>query len=161
MGFDHDLAIHLQTLLQHYGLLSPLLDLTTDTEVALFFASHQFERDDEGRLTPTFVGTNGRKAVIYVMRHNVTEMREHEHHRALEKFNPQRPLRQSCVVAMGGEDALNLPAEFIHGIIILDFDDLPINRYSAVDLFPSTSDDHFLGAMKANLSRPEYVTTLA
>jgi hypothetical protein len=161
MGLDHDLSVPLQTLLQHYGLLSPLLDLTSDVDVALFFASHQFKVDNEGRLTPTFVGTNSRKAVLYVFRPNVTEMREHEHHRALEKFHPQRPIRQSCHVALCGQDALNLPVEFIYGIIALDFDNLPADGRLAQELFPNASDDPFLGALKANLSNPQYVTSLA
>jgi hypothetical protein len=161
MGFDHDLSIPLQTLLQHYGLLSPLLDLTSDVDVALFFASHQFESDDDARLTPTFVGTNSRNAVLYVFRPDVTEMRGHEHHRALEKFHPQRPIRQFCHVAFCGQDALNLPAEFIHGIIALDFDDLPGGGRLAQDLFPNVSDDPFLGSLKENLLKPQHVSSLA
>ena len=61
----------LQTLLQHYGLLSPLLDLTTDLDVALFFASHKFGTDPAtGFPKITSVGTNNRKALLYVLREN-------------------------------------------------------------------------------------------
>ena len=112
MGFEHDLNVPLQTLLQHYGLLSPVLDLTTDLDVALFFASHKFETDQTTEQPKiTFVGTNNRKAVVYVPRENPNEMSEHQHHRALERFRPERPNRQSCVVALCGTDALNLPAD--------------------------------------------------
>jgi FRG domain len=159
MGFEHDLNVPLQTLLQHYGLLSPLLDLTTDLDVALFFASHKFETDPATRLpTITFVGTDDRKAVLYIFRENVSEMNEHQHHRALERFRPERPNRQSCVVALGGTDALNLPAEFLYGIIRLDFDDLPMSKYGIRDLFPGPQEDRFLAALQQSLKFPERVT---
>jgi FRG domain len=159
MGFEHDLNVPLETLLQHYGLLSPLLDLTTDLEVALFFASHKFESDPATGLPKiAFVGTNDRKAVIYVLRENVNEMSEHQHHRALERFQPERPNRQSCVIALCGSDALNLPAEFLFGIICLDFDDLPPSKYGVRDLFPGPEEDRFLAALQHGLQFPERVT---
>jgi len=160
MGFNYDLAVRLQTLLQHYGLLSPLLDLTTDIDAALFFATHRLDADPgTGHLTATFIGTNARQSLIYVFRENVEEMGEHEHHRALERCKPQRPLRQSCVVSLGGQDALNLPLEFVFGVIRLDCDDVPIGKYAAVDLFPNESQDDFLAALKSKLRFPHYVTT--
>lgn len=129
MGFKYDLDVPLQTLLQHYGLLSPVLDLTIDPDVALFFASHKFETDQITKQPKiAFVATNDRKAVVYVLREDVNEMSKHQHHRALERFRPERPTRQSCVVALCGTDALNLPAEFLYGIICLDFDDLPVSK---------------------------------
>ena len=64
----------------------------------------------------------------------------------------------SCVVALAGTDALNLPAEFIFGIICLDFDDLPSCKYGLSDLFPGPDDDRFLSALKQRLRFPEHVT---
>ncbi|EOU9620561.1 FRG domain-containing protein [Klebsiella aerogenes] len=39
MGYNYNLADLLNTLLQHYGLFSPYLDLSSDLRVAMFFAS--------------------------------------------------------------------------------------------------------------------------
>ena len=160
MGFTYDLAVPLQTLLQHYGLLSPLLDLTPDLDVALFFATHKLFTDPEtGHSTASFLGTNARQSLLYVFREDVQEMSEHEHHRALERFKPQRPLRQSCVVSPGGLDALNLPLEYVFGVINLDCDDVPIGKYAVGDLFPNANQDGFLAALKTKLRFPNYVTT--
>ena len=68
MGLDFNLATPLQTLLQHYGLLSPVLDLTSDLDVALFFATHSYHPGSDGELCGyTHVGTNERHSVLYVI----------------------------------------------------------------------------------------------
>jgi hypothetical protein len=89
------------------------------------FASHKFGTEPATTQPKvSFIGTNDGKALLYVFREKITEMREHDHHRALDRFKPARPVRQSCVVALGGTDALNLSGEFLADIICLDFDDL-------------------------------------
>jgi FRG domain len=54
---DHHLAPLLATMLQHYGLYSPVLDLTECLDVALFFATYKFRRSGE-TCSYEFVGTN-------------------------------------------------------------------------------------------------------
>ncbi len=66
MGKDFSLVDTLSTLLQHYGLLSTVLDLTSSLEVALFFATHQYIKDNGDSYK--FIGTNNGKAVIYLIR---------------------------------------------------------------------------------------------
>jgi hypothetical protein len=61
-------------------------------------------------------------------------------------------------VALCGTDALNLPAEFLYGIICLDFDDLLPSKYGVRDLFPSPKEDRFLAALQQGLRFPERVT---
>jgi hypothetical protein len=160
MGLETNLLAQIQTLLQHYGLLSPLLDLTADLDVAMFFATHKFVNDEStGACTYQQIGTNNRQSVLYVIREDPNEMLEHQHHRALETIRPQRPIRQSCVVSFGGSDALNLPLEFLFGVIVLDFDDLPPSKYSIHDLFPGPNEDQFLAALIKNLQFPRFVST--
>ena len=66
MGLEYDLAAECGTLLQHYGLLSPLLDLSSDVDVALYFATHKFMKDaNTGHCMYEYVGTNDRRAVLY------------------------------------------------------------------------------------------------
>jgi FRG domain len=162
MGRDFNFATPLQTLLQHYGLLSPVLDLTSDLDVALFFATHRYQPGSDGELCSyTNVGTNGRQSVIYVIRENKTEMEVHGRDRILEDLDPLRPKRQSCVVCRSGPDAMNLAADFLYGIIALDFDDLPPIKYDVLDLFPGLNSDRFLRALKANVRHPQYVTVFA
>src|SRR5262249_55801969 len=127
---------------------------------AMFFSTHRFSQDAESnRCNYEFIGTNSRQSVLYVFRENSTEMGEHEHHRAVETFGPQRPLRQSCVVALGGMDALNLPLEFLEGVIVLDFDDLSGGNHTVESLFPSVNEDRFLAALIGNLFFPQHITT--
>ncbi len=143
------------TLLQHYGLYSPVLDLTSDIDVALFFASHKLWTSNSSY---EFVGNNNRQSVLYVFRQNKTEMLEHEHERVLHQYLPLRPLRQSCVICRSGPFALNLAADFLIGVIKLDFDHDGARKYSTAELFPGPSEDSFLRAMKKNVLQPDRVT---
>ena len=159
MGQDFNLATPLQTLLQHYGLLSPVLDLTSDLDVALFFATHRYQAGSAHKLCSyDNVGTNGRSSVIYVLRENETEMQVNGRECVVEELDPLRPKRQSCVVCRSGADALNLAADFLYGIIALDFDQVPPMKHGVNDLFPGVNSDRFLRALKANVRFPEYVT---
>jgi hypothetical protein len=143
------------TLLQHYGLYSPVLDLTSDIDVALFFATHKLCISSSSY---KFIGNNNRQSVLYVFGQNKIEMLEHEHERALHQYHPLRPLRQSCVICRSGAFALNLAADFLIGIIKLDFDHDGTRKYSTAELFPGPSEDSFLRAMKKNAFQPDRVT---
>ncbi len=162
MGMDFNLATPLHTLLQHYGLLSPVLDLTSDLDVALFFATHRYTPGSGSELCSyANVGTNGRSSVIYVLRENQTEMEVHGRERILEDLDPLRPKRQSCVVCRSGPDAMNLAADYLYGIIALDFDDAPPSKYGVPELFPDIDSDRFLRALTKTVRLPEHVTVFA
>lgn len=138
----------LATLLQHYGLLSPVLDLSSDLDVALFFASHELESEGLDSAY-RFVGTNGRRSVLYVLKENSREMLTHERRRLFETLDPQRPIRQHCVIAGTGPWAINLPADFLVAVIRLDFDLSASESPAVEDLFPSRNEDRFLRALIA------------
>ncbi|WP_035615293.1 FRG domain-containing protein [Haloferula sp. BvORR071] len=159
MGMEHNLATLLATLLQHYGLLSPVLDLTSSLEVARFFATHKFEKTEAG-CSYEFNGTNGRQAVIYVLREEHREMQAHESQDPiLKKLKPLRPQRQHCVVSTSSAYALNLPADFLEGVILLDFDDASSGcEYGTHCLLPDESEDRFLDALKKTRSTKDRIT---
>jgi hypothetical protein len=145
LEFDQH-APALATLLQHYGLLSPVLDLSNDLDVALFFATHAFEGsglDSNYR----FVGTNERQAVLYILKEDEREMMAHERRRLFEALDPQRPVRQRCAIASAAPWAINLPADFLVQVIRLDFDLTSPLEYEVGDLFPSRDEDQFLRAL--------------
>jgi len=159
MGMGFNLSAPLDTLLQHYGLLSPVLDLTSDLEVAIYFATHKYR--DSAPDQPcgyNYIGTNGRKSVLYVLREDRNEMNVHGRERVMENLHPLRPELQSCVVCRSGPDAMNLAADFLFGIVRLDFDELPQDTYTVSDLFPGPNQDRFLAAVKACLRQPDRVT---
>jgi hypothetical protein len=157
MGMDYNLADLLSTLLQHYGLVSPYLDLSSDLRIALFFASHKFYQD-AGRSNYVHVGSNNSQSILYVFRHDKREMSEYMHDRILHNLTPLRPERQACVICRSSPYALNLAGLFLVGAIRIDFELSASERLSVQDLFPPPEDDTFLGALIANCRQPQYVT---
>jgi len=161
MGKDFNLADNFSTLLQHYGLLSTVIDLTSSLDVALFFATHQYIQNN-GRSTYNYIGSNNGKAVIYLIKDSRQEMLVHENDRVLNKLPPERPKRQHCVISRSSALAINLPAFFLEGIIQLDFE---INNYESqkkiMEFFPSEDKDKFLAALKKGLRYPNMVTNFA
>jgi hypothetical protein len=148
MGLNFNLANLLATLLQHYGLDSCVLDLTSSLDVAIFFATHRFSRV-ENICAYEHIGTNNRKAVLYVLREEHREMQIYERdERVIQKVPPLRPKRQDCVISTSAPYALNLPADFLIGVIVLDFD-APTNesQLATTYLFPSDAEDAFAKAL--------------
>jgi hypothetical protein len=141
------------TLLQHYGLYSPVLDLTTDPEVALFFATQKFARHG-ATCSYAFNGTCGRQAIIYVLYQDRRETLQYEHSKMLEKLDPQRPKRKGCVVMPTNEYAMNLAGDFLVAAIRLDFDMSAPARLTVGDLFPSDEEDVMLAALKSRTRDP-------
>ena len=80
----------LLTMMQHYGLPSPMLDLTTDLDVALFFATHKYGIN-QTHSTYSFAGTNSQKAVLYVLSVDENEMFRHERNKIMSYAKPERP----------------------------------------------------------------------
>lgn len=152
MGMKFNLSEILTTLLQHYGLLSPFLDLTESLDVALFFATHKYEKVDSVS-NYRFVGSNEKKSVIYIISHDKNEMRRHDENSEFLKYlNPQRPIRQKCVICTSNEYSLNLPVYFLQKILILDFDiNENISGITPNQLFPDKDTDRFLKALSDNL----------
>jgi hypothetical protein len=143
----------LLTMMQHYGLPSPVLDLTTDLDVAIFFATHKFA-SNQTHSTYSFNGTNSKNAILYVMLVNENEMHQHERNKVMSYAKPERPKRQSCVVCSTNAWSLNLPAHYLVGAIRLDFDLSEPSKYSVRDLFPDEGSDPFLAAWAATGSYP-------
>jgi hypothetical protein len=143
--------------LQHYGLVSPYLDLSSDLQVAMFFASHRFVSAPNGPHYQ-FVGSNNSKSILYLFRHKLDEMAEYAHDRVLHDLKPLRPEKQSCVVCRSGPYSLNLAGLYLAGAIHIDFE-LPVSeRLSARELFPDAHEDNFLAALIKNCKHPERVT---
>lgn len=161
MGKDFNLADTLSTLLQHYGLLSTVIDLTSSLDVALFFATHQYTQNN-GQSTYNYIGSNNGKAVIYLIKDSRQEMLTHENDRVLNKLPPERPKRQYCVISRSSPLAINLPAFFLEGIIQLDFEiDSYESQKQIMEFFPSEDEDKFLAALKKGLLYPDMVTNFA
>ncbi len=156
-GINFNLADLLNTLLQHYGLLSPYLDLSSDLRVALFFSSHQFV-PTPGAPDYRFVGSNGSKSILYLFRNDKREMAEYAHDRVLLNLQPLRPKHQSCVICRSSPYALNLAALYLVGAIRIDFELPATERGSTRELFPNSGDDTFLAAMLGNCQHSERIT---
>ncbi len=156
---ENIIASMLATMLQHYGLYSPVLDLTESLDIALFFATYKFDRSN-GKCTYKFVGTNGCKSILYLLREHKVEMERHsDADIMISDLDPLRPKRQECIVAKSSSHALNLPADFLEGVIILDFKlDKPVNGPSTNFLFPDHNEDMFLRALKKSPYARKHLT---
>lgn len=157
MGINYNQADLLNTLLQHYGLASPYLDLSSDLRVALFFSSHKFGQEPSGSKY-MHVGSNSSQSILYVFRHDKSEMAEYMHDRVLNSLSPLRPERQSCVICRSSPYALNLAGLFLVGAIKIDFELPASERLSAQELFPALEEDAFLAALLSNCRKPEHIT---
>jgi len=159
MHMDNILAPTLITLLQHYGLYSNVLDLTKSLDVAIFFATHKYKIDNNISRYD-FVGTNKKQSLIYIIKEDSREMKHHDDlNETIKPYNPLRPILQKCVVATSSSCALNLPADFIEGIILLDFDleDSSLTL-SESELFPNEEMDTFLSILKKHNVMKKYLT---
>lgn len=159
MGMNFNLSDTLTTLLQHYGLMSTVVDLTSSMDVALFFATHQYERFN-GRDYYNFVGTNNGKSVIYLIQADQNEMVVHDAtERVLSRLTPERPLRQHCVISRSSAFSINLPAFFLQGIVHLNFQvDGRDSKDLVASYFPNTDEDKFLAALKSAALHSEHIT---
>jgi FRG domain len=155
---DSKLADVLNTLLQHYGLVSSYLDLTSDLQVALFFAMMKYTVSDP-KSRYDYVGSREGSSMIYVFKSDTREMTPYVPHSGLGQLEAQRPLRQSCVVCRSSAYAMNLPASFLRAVIGLDFDVKESELPSVGDLFPNSDIDGFLRALKENAFNPSLVTS--
>lgn len=146
---NHGLATQLSTLLQHYGLLSNVLDVTREIDTAIFFATHRYKRVS-GRSTYIPVGSNNGRAIIYILKFAPTEMKSASHDQVLTVISPLRPERQACVVVGSSPFAVNLPADFLVGAVRLEGSGPWELSTSVHHYFPNDRDDRFLRALKSH-----------
>lgn len=123
--------------LQHYGIESNILDVTRDTDVALFFAQNEIA---DGRYIPA---TNG-SSVIYVFLLDPELDRVASTSDLLNGLDVLRPLRQKCGV-LGGASliARNFCARFIAVRLTLEAR-IDTTGVSSEYLFPNPSEDRVL-----------------
>lgn len=149
MDHSFNLATALSTLLQHYGLLSPVLDVSRDIATALFFATHKYTRNhNQSVYTP--VGSNGDQAIIYVLRYSQKEMEPIKQDIVIDRVPPLRPQRQACVVVRSSPFAVNLPADFLVGVVKLHGVGPWDLSTDCRTLFPDDREDSFLKALKTH-----------
>jgi FRG domain len=123
--------------LQHYGIESNILDLTYDTEVALFFAQNRIK---DGR----YVAVTDGFPVIYVFLLDPELDRVASTPDLLNGLEVIRPLRQRCGV-LGGASLIsrNFYARFIAVRLVLEAH-FETGDISAEYLFPAPSEDRIL-----------------
>jgi len=125
--------------LQHYGLESNVLDLTSDIDIALFFAQHRLANNkyvdvDYGRQTP----------VIYIFildRHLDPVVNTGA---LLETYEVLRPKRQRCGILAGASlISRNYYSRFISMKLNL-LRPIDAQGFEAGYLFPGPNEDRFL-----------------
>lgn len=126
--------------LQHYGIESNVLDVTDDTDVALFFARNRIEN---GRYVPVTMGS----PVIYVFLLDPELDRVAPTTDLIGDLEVLRPVRQRCGV-LGGASLVsrNFYARFVAARFILDFS---VEETASADyLFPGPEEDRVLHGLQ-------------
>lgn len=128
---------------QHYGLESPLLDVTSDIDVALFFSQNEIEGTHY-----TSIKRTSMPSVIYGFLINETLDPFIDSRYLMRDISALRPLRQHCGVLTG---ASNICKDFYSRYIALKIVlDQPItygSQYNENYLFPREDEDAFLSKL--------------
>lgn len=129
---------------QHYGLESPLLDLTSDIDIALFFAQNRltnnlYEKAD--------VKLNNSVIYAFLINNDIDPFIDSE--LLMRDIKALRPLRQKCGILTG---ATNINKGFYSRFIAFKFvltNNISYNStYTQDYLFPSEEEDTFLSKLK-------------
>jgi Flp pilus assembly protein TadD len=123
---------------QHYGLPSPVLDITKDPDVALFFANHRIE---DGRYVS--VGPDpARVMYVLILQEGLDQFLDSR--QVSEQYRLLRPLRQACGLIAGASMVnRNAYARYISVRIRLD-GDIGHQALEPSYLFPHADEDAFL-----------------
>jgi hypothetical protein len=125
---------------QHYGIDSPLLDVTKDIDTALFFAQNKM-RDGQYVQIDTSVAS----PVIYVFILNQELDPIIDSEILMKEFSALRPVRQKCGVLLGATQIKKeFYSKFIAIKIYLDEHIVYDNKITADYLFPNQKDDAVL-----------------
>lgn len=131
---------------QHYGFDTPLLDVTFDIKVSLFFATHKYVVRN-GLAYYELIPKGQHQGVVYAFVFHdpcvVPTYDQIERLPAFEHIPPTRPGCQKCALRLFDRLSINEAATDIDTIFYLDpeFDMAGISTFE--ELFPSTKDDKF------------------
>jgi hypothetical protein len=143
LGFVHYDIMRTQ---QHYLCPTAGLDITFDMDVALFFATHQFEQAQDGTARYRKVASGDHEGIIYCFRFRDPPVKKTQFFISefdlFKTYPPERILRQSCGLPLIGDYERNIALCDIDCVIQLnkDFDE---STYDPMHLFPPTSTDLF------------------
>lgn len=128
--------------LQHYGLPSTLLDITSDLETALFFALNRLAKN--GIYEP--IG-DGASPVIYVFLLDPNLDMFFSAHRFLWSQPMLRPVRQKCGALVGASSVTRNAYGRLLAFKIHLGSNIPIPKTTAQYMFPPPSEDPFLAEL--------------
>lgn len=136
---------------QHYGIETCGLDVTFEPGIALYFATHKFRKNIEGKAYFEAIPRGEHQGVLYAFvftnpgltstRDLVREIGVFDH------IPPTRPIRQHC--ALPGFDAFSFNAAVtdLDAVFYLkpEFDDSDLPQF--LELFPDSNEDPFYEAL--------------
>ncbi|WP_167693517.1 FRG domain-containing protein [Sinorhizobium meliloti] len=132
---------------QHYATQTAGLDLAFDIRSALFFATHQFQWDDQGKATYRAIPRGEHLGVIYLFRFGSPPVRRTDF--LVQDFDffrtrrPERILRQQCGLPLFDSYERNIALTEVDCIIELDAEFESADGLTPEYMFPNTSEDSF------------------
>ncbi|MBY0256968.1 hypothetical protein [Methylobacterium sp.] len=146
-GLGDQFSYDLMRTEQHYATQTRGLDLAFDIRSALFFATNQFMRDEQGKAFYRSISKGEHQGVLYLFRFTMPSVNRTEYlirdFDFFKKHRPERIIRQSCGLPLIGDYERNIAITDIDCIIELDKDFEYDNGLTQEFMFPSTDEDLF------------------
>ena len=132
---------------QHYATQTRGLDVAFDIDIAIFFATHRYERGDSNKARYVRVRSGDHTGVIYCFRFTNPTVKRTEFlvqdFDLFKTYRPERILRQQCGLPLIGDYERNIALPDIDCIIWLDKDFDCQDAHDPAHLFPPGSEDPF------------------
>jgi hypothetical protein len=141
-----------QAILQHYGCATNFVDVTSDLQVAAWFATHKYSSDSFTWIGNAFrmvdkakyTALSGGRAYVLVLAIPNPEDLQHRDRLIDLSILPEsfvRPARQSAWLLMDRPPTKPLPSDFWVATVELDLESFPVSEVATEQLFPPVEHD--------------------
>ncbi|MBP6782308.1 MAG: hypothetical protein KA152_00850 [Verrucomicrobiales bacterium] len=147
MFWDSPHSFDVMRVEQHYATQTAGLDLSFDIQTPIFFATHHFERHENGLASHRRVPKGEHKGVIYCFCFQDPPVKATEYlikdFDLFKTYTPERILRQHCALPLIGPHERNIALTDLNCIFDLHQDFVDDSPLDPAWMFPGVSEDPF------------------